>query len=194
MSLTNPVALRQRLSSFTADGAPHACRKAMWPERLARISEAVEHTITIVELEPSPNYNCFTFALGLHESRKHFRIQWYTTRVTREEVFTNADFVTYLLLSGALQPSDTGNGLILYFDAEGSPMHAGGIRNGRVRSKWGTGCLVEHGIWEVPMEYGTTFAIYEAPDRQCMEEEFVRWAASVRRIDTAFVLERTKNI
>lgn len=185
---------RRRLSSFTADAAPDACKRSLWPDRLAAISTDLPNTISVVEVEPVPNYTCFTFALGLHESKNHYRIQWHTTRVSREEVFANADFVSHLRRSGILERTHGRDGLIVYLDASARPMHAGRIAAGRVRSKWGTGWLVEHGIWEVPMEYGDDYEIFETPDGQRMETEFIAWAATVRGIDTTTVLSRTKNI
>ena len=51
---------------------------------------------------------------------------------------------------------------VFYFDDRSLFRHAGVmIGKERVRSKWGTGHLFEHGVFEVPESYGTTVRFFK---------------------------------
>ncbi len=74
------------------------------------------------------------------------------------EVFAGVDFAHWLIERGLLQPlradEARAGDLVFYFD-DGRFRHAGMLTaGGRVVSKWGTGQLYEHGLYEVPDNYG----------------------------------------
>ena len=68
--------------------------------------------------------------------------------------------------------------LLIYF--EGAVFrHVGRIlEGGRVLSKWGTGCLWEHQVWEVPRSYGDEVRYFVGPDEQQSYDLFVKYAES----------------
>jgi hypothetical protein len=81
-------------------------------------------------------------------------------------VFAGAAFVHLLLDEGLLNelvPSDAREGdLVFYFNDEGRFKHAGlNLENNRVLSKWGSGHLFEHGLFEVPESYGTKVRFFK---------------------------------
>ena len=68
---------------------------------------------------------------------------------------------------------------IIYFD-NGKPQHAGRIRNNKVVSKWGMYHLWEHGIWEIPIEYGDTVRFFtQIPLEECVSA-FKTWVDTCR--------------
>ena len=65
--------------------------------------------------------------------------------------------------------------LVVWFDDERRPTHAGVWSGTRVRSKWGTAHLWQHGLFEVPESYGDDVAFYVRPAREVVLAEFKRY-------------------
>jgi hypothetical protein len=194
--LAGDIAFRKALDDFTSENSSNRADCAEWPERLNRLArEFPHHTIKVIDVEPDPGFNCITFAIGLHASKKHEEINrrtvnWFDPKVA---VFANALFLRRLLNSQVLKISaDQSEGLIVYFNEDEESPHAGHLSNNRVRSKWGTCWLVEHAIWEVPTGYGNDYRVYHHPDVRQMEHEFIEWAEKVRGVNTAAILSRIK--
>jgi hypothetical protein len=58
--------------------------------------------------------------------------------------------------------SDTESGDIVFYFDDSRFKHAGLVsRAGRVKSKWGTGYLYEHELYEVPESYGTEVRFFK---------------------------------
>jgi hypothetical protein len=85
--------------------------------------------------QPDPNINCGSFALG--ESR------WLSLDDTK------------LLLSKLTKKDTPSEGDVVVYFAHGEISHLGLITgNGKVRSKWGKGVVLEHWGLQVPRDYG----------------------------------------
>jgi len=107
------------------------------------------------EYDPRNNktFNCFEYALGLHEN-VHISIR---DSVWAYEAGINSQFMEYLMALGDLQEKDRSrmidNDLVIYF-LNSKIEHAGRWDNGRVTSKWGSGLLYKHEIFDTPANYG----------------------------------------
>lgn len=119
-----------------------------------------------IEDDKSWRYNCFAYALRLLESPEFVNIT-----ETYPFLFANSSFVSFLIsnyLTQTEQNTTQNNDYIIYFHAA-VPTHAGRIRNVKVLSKWGHYHVWEHGIWEVPTDYGDSAYFF----RQIHVEECV---------------------
>lgn len=103
--------------------------------------------------EPPPeaeNYNCFVYALGLHQNKEILK---------ETKGFIYDTFIKHLLDIGELQKTDKPNDgdFVIYQDLKNYPdnlTHIGVLDGDKVVSKWAWGPLVEHDLWDVPGEYG----------------------------------------
>ncbi len=135
-----------------------------------------EHPHSIREVHPAATgrYNCFAFALGLHQSTKYLAVAAHSPTA-----FANSAFVLHLIREGLVRPTDctsSGEKLILYL-FDGTPKHAGLLTGRRVTSKWGDGKFFEHEVYEVPVSYGSEIQCYVLPPRSQIESEFLSYAA-----------------
>ncbi len=65
----------------------------------------------------------------------------------------------------------TGGELIIYY--ESTVKHAGIVKNkDTIRSKWGTSGMYEHGILEIPIEYGENYCFFLKPNISEIEKYF----------------------
>jgi catechol 2,3-dioxygenase-like lactoylglutathione lyase family enzyme len=95
-----------------------------------------------------------------------------------EKLAVTADFVSGLfgeVLAEREPGRATDEDIIIYFD-NNTPTHAGKFNKGRVVSKWGTGHLWEHPIYEVPLSYGNRIKFYLPVDRHDILKRFIRYA------------------
>ena len=171
---TNNFELRRKLQEIT-----DTCTEDKIGEQLQLITELsadYPHSITLLEQkEPGdPNslrFNCHEYAFGLRGSEKVETISsWYT------DIFPDAGFVT-LLITRVLTEKSEGNlqtgDLVVYF-SDGKVAHSGIYVDGKVRSKWGGGHLWEHGLYEVPLSYGSEPRFFTALPREVSEERFLK--------------------
>lgn len=167
------TALRHKLSEIT-ETAPveehPALIKALLPEH--------GHTITVVDSEyPIERYTCGVHAFYLIEDPAYVEIASFGLGRT----FAGPEFIKFLIQNKLLlprQPSIVPGDLIVYFDA-GTFRHVGRMKTEtRVRSKWGTGWLYEHGVLEVPSNYGEEIQYFVGPDEDASYELFIQYAES----------------
>ena len=159
--------LRARLQEITDSGHN-------WPLRIAALNSECPHSIREVHPTQSGRYNCFAFALGLHQSPNYLLI----ARHLNPNVFANAAFVSHLISEGVLRPTDcaaAGQQIIVYLH-DGVPKHAGVLNEQRVTSKWGDGQFFEHAVFEVPMNYGCESECYSSESFSQVESAFLRYA------------------
>lgn len=159
--------LRARLQEITDSGQE-------WPHKIAALHSEYAHSIRVVCPALPGKYNCFAFALGLHESKKYLLV----AQKSKPNVFANSAFVSYLISEKILRPIDCtapGQKVIIYC-VDGVPKHAGIISKQRVISKWGPGQFFEHEIFEVPLKYGTETACYYCSSISEVESGFLQYA------------------
>ena len=145
--------LRAALEAITRRYDPDPVR-----EQLADVSSLRKcnpHSIEIVEavdhaVAGPGQFNCYMYALNIHDSAKIARLLANTTRPLGN------GFIRWLIQTRRLKPTTDAlqsNDLIVYADEEG-PKHAGRWDGSAVISKWGLAHLWRHGMFEVPNRYG----------------------------------------
>jgi hypothetical protein len=160
--------LRQRLQHITESGSD-------WSLMIAALDRDFHHSIREVHPAPRGRYNCFAFALGLHQSRDYLEVAAHS----KPNVFANAAFVLHLIREGLVCQTSAptpGVKLILYF-RHGTPKHGGLLKDGRVTSKWGDGKFFEHELYEIPATYGCETRCYDLASPSRIASEFLSYAA-----------------
>jgi hypothetical protein len=159
--------LRKRLQEIAATGND-------WPLIISALRTECPHSIREVHPAQPGRYNCFAFALGLHQSEKYLEV----AARSKPNIFADAAFVSQLIYEGLLRRIDCatpGEKLIIYF-RDGAPKHAGVLDGDRVTSKWGDGYFFEHAVYEVPTNYGCETNCYNSPSPSQIEAEFLLYA------------------
>ena len=114
---------------------------------------------TIISLKSKydlSRFTCLVHALDFTEKPAYLKV----ASMRGINVFAGKDFAVWLLNTNSLtvliSPSAAERSIVIYFDDAGSFAHIGIVTSsGRVQSKWGTLGLYEHGLYEVPLEYGS---------------------------------------
>jgi hypothetical protein len=96
------------------------------------------------------------FALGLEPFDAVAKYAHHTELGLPEDCL--GDYITFLVDSGAtdpVQPPLASAGDLVVYSRHGRVLHCGTLKeSGRVVSKWGDGCVWEHGFLELPVTYG----------------------------------------
>jgi len=127
------------------------------------ITADLPHTIVPVQSEHDlASFTCLVYALGFTGQEQYAAV----ATLLGHNIFAGKAFATWLLRSGLLTRLDAAvagaGSLVMYFDREGGFTHVGLLEaHDRVRSKWGTLGLYEHGLFEVPAEYGDTVEYFQ---------------------------------
>ena len=69
----------------------------------------------------------------------------------------HSDLLIRSLSEGILSVHDeqaVGDKFVVYLEGD-TPKHFGQLQGNKVRSKWGRGRILNHGLWEVPLTYGS---------------------------------------
>jgi hypothetical protein len=148
--------LRELLHEMTHDGSAVDSHV----DRLERLKTMVPHSIEVRLApydEPLGEFNCVMYALGLVA-----RLEYAMTPLGR--FYANLPFLRRLIESGVLRTSEPEPGVLVVWSS-GSLIdgiaHVGVLAClGRAISKWGIGHVYEHGLLEVPTQYGEPLAYY----------------------------------
>jgi hypothetical protein len=149
------------------------------PRLIAELSALHPHSITLLERKEagpkhrnSLQFNCHEYAFGLRGSQKVARVSF-----VYQDIFPGEDFVTWLInnvltqkLEDKLRPGD-----VVVYTSDTEVAHSGIWANGRVRSKWGSGHLWEHGLYELPLSYGSKYCFFEALSGDVSEDMFLKY-------------------
>jgi hypothetical protein len=159
--------LRQRLFEMTTeDESRHS-------ELLAQLTRQHPNAITVLESpQPIRGYTCLVHVFDFTEQPEYEII---VRRSKCRNVFAGANFAHWLFDIGALEeiPSLQPGHLVFYFDDFDCFKHVGIIQqDGRVASKWGTGQLFEHGLFEVPASYGNNVKFFKKPPSEVVFNHF----------------------
>jgi len=130
--------------------------------------------------------NGFAYALGLSDSKIYQDLAYDDAYSRSNLYFANSQFVRQILKEKILEEEKDPcvNGLILYFDEEDKPTHAGIIKSCEhpelfIESKWGTfRRLFNHRVWQVPSSYGNKVRYYAAPSLETLENHFIEYCKS----------------
>ncbi len=166
--------LRERLHAITEQLPPEAHAGS-----IEGLRAEIGHSIAPQPSQHDPaRYTCAVHAFHLTEEPGYVQVASFGLGTT----YAGPDFIAFLLKNSLLEPREqtalsTGD-LVLYFD-EGTFKHIGRlIEPSRALSKWGTGGLYEHGLWEVPSTYGNELRFFVGPSEEASYELFVKYAES----------------
>ena len=150
--------LRERLETF--------CNRVS-PEKNIALVDAlmseIPHTIVPVQsVHDLFTFTCLVHVLGFTGQDQYLAV----AGLGVDKVFAGKAFASWLLRYGSLievNPSDAViDSLVVYLDGHGEFIHVGLSKlNSRVESKWGQLGLYEHGLFEVPANYGDTVRYYK---------------------------------
>ena len=149
--------LRRKLQEMTESGDI-----ALHPAMLVAITRDYPNSIQLLQ-SPSPvsRYTCFMHAFDFTEKPEYLDIACFGSK----EVYAGPTFGQWLLEIEALIEMPTleneRESLVFYFNNE-NLKHVGLSQSGgKVISKWGTGHLYEHKIFEVPESYGLGIRVFK---------------------------------
>lgn len=149
--------LRIQLNEITQilDVSQHLSKIEMLRKRFGHTIVLREESVAVDE------YTCAVHAFDLTKDPTYDQIRSFGLRRT----FAGAEFVEFLLNETLLNEKScaarAAGDLLIYLD-QGKFGHAGKlVAANLVASKWGTGQLWEHGIWEVPIDYGFELKIFQ---------------------------------
>jgi len=128
------------------------------------------HTIKWGEDGGGNKLDCWTYALGIPSCIPN------ATDPNILEEFFNSEVLKLL----KEVPNSLDGGLVVYFCGD-VPEHIGVMRGGRVVSKWGKNPVYNHGLFEVPAEYGDEVRYYQKPPEQFITTRFIEFVRSHER-------------
>ena len=165
--------LRKRLEEMT-----HVDDVSRHPALLAALTRECPNTVTLVNSVHSiKRYTCLMHVFDFAEKSDYAAIA--TSGLGK--IFAAGDFAHWLLdnkLLAEVTQGDVREGdVVFYFSDAGRFKHAGRmLARGRVLSKWGTGHLYEHGVFEVPESYGIVVRFFRGLSYEQAFERFVQFA------------------
>ncbi|HEV2964967.1 MAG TPA: hypothetical protein VG649_24290 [Candidatus Angelobacter sp.] len=131
---------------------------------MANLALKYPHSVLLLaeNIPGSGRFNCYQYSFGLADVRFRSGIL---------EIFLGRDFAQFLVGNHLeeVDPQGAEDGdYVLY---SGSQIkHAGRVQAGAVQTKWGTGHIWRHGVYEVPGYYGDTVRFF----RRISGEDVVR--------------------
>jgi hypothetical protein len=148
----NDSHFRQQLADITRPADAPGLKEQI--QKIAKLSVTNSHSITLVQenIPGTPVFNCYQYSFGLASLR---------FRIGILQVFPGRDFTDSLINThlDEIGPNDAEDGdHIVYSNAQTE--HAGFIRAGAIDSKWGTGHIWRHGVYELPAYYGDTVRFF----------------------------------
>ncbi|WP_319575903.1 hypothetical protein [uncultured Desulfobacter sp.] len=164
--------LRQQLETMTLklSVAEHSAT-------LEKLRAEFGHSVEIVASEhPIEEYTCVVHAFSLVNDPTYVEVASFGLGRT----FAGADFIRFVLKHDLLKARDSTNcahgDFVMYFQ-EGLFQHVGRLMTrDRALSKWGTGHLYKHGLWEVPFTYGEEVRMFKCPNKERCLELFIAYA------------------
>jgi len=159
--MSGNAALRDELDEASQIRLPQ-----IYVETLERLRCEFGHSILILPdgSDRITRFNCFAYGLGLWEHDDYIR----RVNAANNSAIVNSQFVRAILDGGMLEEINaaeaTSGDVLLYFHKE-AVIHAAVVgENQTCRSKWGGNEVHQHGLWEVPAQYGDRVRYYRAPD------------------------------
>jgi hypothetical protein len=120
------------------------------------LREKFGHHIYVRErVSDERDYNCFAFALGIHQ------FPWFKELAHRHRPVVDSSMIGRMISEGMLELRpvvlDLYKDMVLYIGEDDAIKHAGRLSSdgGSIISKWCPGEIHEHHLWEVPASYGS---------------------------------------
>jgi hypothetical protein len=99
-------------------------------------------------------------------------------------IFAGKDFATWLMSRQLLTHTselEAKSGDVIFYFRDSSFTHAGLVSlQGRVTSKWGTGQLYDHDLFEIPESYGLEVRYFKRLDHDLAIGHFTQFATEQR--------------
>lgn len=123
--------------------------------RLEELRVEFSHSIELLEFdEDNEACNCVMYAMN-------FRL-FPASRILFENFYADTAYLNSLIEQGHLIGRESNVGSLAVYYRDSREQHSGIVtEDGRIKSKWGTGFLYEHGLWEVPSSYGTSIRYFD---------------------------------
>lgn len=144
--------LRQALSYETDSAQVEALRRE-YPHSISLVPDK--------DTDPKKRLlcNCHAFAFGLADTDELWRLR------DLPEVWADARFVETLLetMTPKTRESVDDGDVVVYFYADGRIAHSAIVSGDGFRSKWSSGRLWDHGLFEIPLGYGASVRYFARP-------------------------------
>lgn len=122
--------------------------------RMRGLNNEFSRSIESIEMGEN-NYNCFMYALEL-QTNEHIKA---ILRANYPQLKFGSSYITELIDSKLLREDVEGK-VVIYFNGD-KPMHAARRISSKLYvSKWGLGLLWQHGLYDLPSEYGDRHKFY----------------------------------
>jgi hypothetical protein len=144
--------LRSQLAEITKPADAPELKEQI--QQMAKLALTHPHSVTLHEenVPGSPRFSCYQYSFGIADVR---------VRDGPFEFFPGGDFAEilaqYQLEEIGVEDAEDGDH-ILY--SREQIEHAGRVNSTTILSKWGTGHIWRHSIYEVPTNYGDTVHFY----------------------------------
>ncbi len=139
-------------------------------QRIEELWDRCVHTIKWVEDGGGNKLDCWTYVLGIPSGIPN------ATDPNILKEFFNSEILKLL----KVVPNSLDGSLVVYFCGD-VPEHIGVMRGRRVVSKWGRNPVYNHGLFEVPAEYGDEIRYYQKPPEQFITTGFIEFVRSHER-------------
>lgn len=133
-------------------------------ELIAKIAYRIPHSIRpgqrrVCRDVRTWRFNCHAYTFGLTECEAFWQLQ-----EVNDDAWPHSTFIESLLPTFQLVRGDAGGeNVVLYRNESGQLKHSGIARGGLVHSKWGDGNTWAHGLYEVPISYGSIVDRFTRP-------------------------------
>ncbi len=162
--------LRLELEKITKNGDPKS-----HPYLIDKLKSKFHHSIRVEEsLVDISKYTCILYAFDIVDNQEYISL----ARRCPKAIFANTEFLKFLIDKNYLLPSnkESDKKLIIYSD-KNNIKHIGRlIEEGSVLSKWGTGHLYKHPIFEIPSNYGNDVKYFLAINKENVLRFFIEFA------------------
>ena len=152
--------LRKKLAQITSQNIGHNISKQIDLIKNIGISHSIILKQEAIVGKPETfQFNCFMYVMDVTNCPSIEKIM-----KDYPAIFIGSDFMKYLIQNRLqkINLSDKREGDIIIYFSNNKPEHAGKIFSNRITSKWGTGHMWEHEIFETPQTYGDTYVIFKS--------------------------------
>jgi hypothetical protein len=139
-----------------------------YPVRIAELKSQYAHNVSILPdgKHRIERFNCFAYALGLWDNADYICM----VDAAMNSAIVNSSLMALMIDDGTLceisMSAAVAGDMILYLSND-RPTHAAVIASVgpplMLRSKWGGNEVHQHGLWEVPADYGDSVRAYKVP-------------------------------
>jgi len=118
-------------------------------------------------------FNCHAYAFGLHDCDDFWRL-----RDVGCQKWPDGDFVRDWLFPSlqAVRRDDANDEDIVLYVSGRQIKHSGKVVGRLIRSKWGTGHVWRHNVWEIPICFGFNVGYYRRPALDDVVRAFLEFA------------------